>query len=186
MMYSGVDGAAGHDVSSDEHEREETMSNEEKTVVLLKPDAHEHDVIGDIISIIEDNGINVEKRYRFPCGSIPREMLEYHYDNLTEYDRKNAVEYMLSGDITALLCSGDNVIGRMRDLGGVTFKPEECKPGTIRKEFSRDTYAASKQEGRSVRNVIHTSDSAQSAERETEIWFGGKFELKYIDETILK
>jgi nucleoside-diphosphate kinase len=162
---------------------ESTCSNQEKTVVLLKPDAHEYRVIEEIIDIIRNHEMHIEKRYRFARGSIPGNLLEDHYGNLPQNHRDNAVASMLSGEITALLCSGVNVVGRMRALGGTSFDPAKCEEGTIRKIFSRDTIESSIKEERSVRNIIHTSDSVESALREKEIWFDGKYQLNYIDES---
>ena len=165
---------------------ESTCSNQEKTVVLLKPDAHEYRVIEEVIEMIQNHEMRIEKRYRFAQGSIPGKLLEDHYSNLPENHRNNAVASMLSGEITALLCAGVNVVGRMRALGGTSFDPAKCEEGTIRKNFSRDSVEASIREGRSVRNIIHTSDSVESALREKEIWFDGKYQLNYSDESLMK
>ena len=165
---------------------ESTCTDIEKTVVLLKPDAHEYRVIEEIIDIIRTHEMQIEKRYRFTFGSIPKKLFEDHYCDLPQNHRDNAVASMLSGEITALLCSGVNAVRRMRSLGGTSFDPAKCEEGTIRKLFSRDTLEASVKEGRAVYNIIHTSDSVESALREKEIWFDGKYQLNYIDESPMK
>lgn len=97
-----------------------------------------------------------------------------------EYGRdvlKSLVEYMTSGPIVAMIVQGNNAVQTVRDIVGST-EPLTSPPGTIRGDFSRDSYELANLESRSLRNLIHCSDSVEEAMREILLWFSNMFEKK--------
>ncbi|MEY4418498.1 MAG: hypothetical protein RIQ88_936 [Actinomycetota bacterium] len=134
----------------------------EQTLVLLKPDAVRRNLIGEIISRIEAKGYVIAdlKRLR-----PTRELLAQHY---AEHEGKPfyepLVEFMESGDVVALRVEGDRVIEGFRVLAGAT-DPTVALPGTIRGDLGRDWGLKVQQ------NLVHGSDSAESATRELALWF---------------
>jgi nucleoside-diphosphate kinase len=134
----------------------------EQTLVLLKPDAVRRNLIGEIISRIEAKGYVIAdlKRLR-----PTRELLAQHY---AEHEGKPfyepLVEFMESGDVVALRVEGDRVIEGFRVLAGAT-DPTVALPGTIRGDLGRDWGLKVQQ------NLVHGSDSAESAARELALWF---------------
>ena len=140
------------------------MSNE-RTLVLIKPDGLRRALIGEVISRIEAKGYSV---VALRMLSADRAILERHYE---EHKGKPfyepLVEFMLSGPIVALIAEGNRVIEGFRSLAGAT-DPTVAAPGTIRGDLARD------QGTKVVQNIVHGSDSPESAAREIEIFFGGK------------
>ncbi|CAB4337232.1 unannotated protein [freshwater metagenome] len=140
------------------------MSNE-RTLVLIKPDGVRRALIGEVISRIEAKGYSV---VALRMLSADRAILERHYE---EHKGKPfyepLVEFMLSGPIVALIAEGNRVIEGFRSLAGAT-DPTVAAPGTIRGDLARD------QGTKVVQNIVHGSDSPESAAREIEIFFGGK------------
>jgi nucleoside-diphosphate kinase len=134
----------------------------EQTLVLLKPDAVRRNLIGEIISRIEAKGYVIAdlKRLR-----PTRELLAQHY---AEHEGKPfyepLVEFMESGDVVALRVEGNRVIEGFRVLAGAT-DPTVALPGTIRGDLGRDWGLKVQQ------NLVHGSDSAESATRELALWF---------------
>lgn len=140
------------------------MSNE-RTLVLIKPDGVRRALVGEVISRIESKGYSV---VALRMMSADRAILERHYE---EHKGKPfyepLVEFMLSGPIVALIAEGNRVIEGFRSLAGAT-DPTVAAPGTIRGDLARD------QGTKVVQNIVHGSDSPESAAREIEIFFGGK------------
>lgn len=96
-----------------------------------------------------------------------RAMLERHYaEHAGKPFFEPLVEFMLSGPIVAMIAEGNRVIEGFRSLAGAT-DPTVAAPGTIRGDLARD------QGTKVVQNIVHGSDSVESAEREIEIFFGG-------------
>jgi nucleoside-diphosphate kinase len=125
----------------------------ERTLVLIKPDGVSRNLTGTILSRIEAKGYTVAE---LKLVNATRELLEQHYAEL--------VEFMLSGPIVAAVFEGQRVIEGFRSLAGAT-EPTAAAPGTIRGDFGRDW-------GQKVQqNLVHGSDSAESAAREIGIWF---------------
>lgn len=130
----------------------------ERTLVLIKPDGVERRLIGQIISIYEKKGLDITA-LKFIKPS--KEIAEKHY---TEHKDKpffkELVTFITRGKVCAMIIQGDNVVKMVRKINGAT-DPAEAEPGTIRGQF-----ALSKSE-----NIVHASDSVESAEREIKIWF---------------
>jgi nucleoside-diphosphate kinase len=134
----------------------------EQTLVLVKPDGVKRNLIGEIIKRIEAKGyVIVEIKKLTPS----RDLLAKHY---AEHEGKPfyepLVEFMASGDVVALKVEGNRVIEGFRALAGAT-DPTAALPGTIRGDLGRDWGLKVQQ------NLVHGSDSVESATRELALWF---------------
>ena len=141
------------------------MSTLEKTLVLVKPDGVARSLVGEIIGRIEKKGYTISQLRMLQAD---RALLEQHY---AEHQGKPffepLVEFMMSGPIVAIVAEGNRVIEGFRSLAGVT-DPTVAAPGTIRGDLARD------QGTKVVQNIVHGSDSPESADREIAIFFEGK------------
>ena len=137
----------------------------EKTLVLVKPDGVARGLVGEVIARIEAKGYKIVQLRMLHAD---RALLEKHY---AEHQGKPffepLVEFMMSGPIVALVAEGNRVIEGFRSLAGVT-DPTVAAPGTIRGDLARD------QGTKVVQNIVHGSDSPESAAREIAIFFEGK------------
>ena len=137
----------------------------ERTLILVKPDGVRRGLVGEVISRIESKGYQITD---LKLMNPTRALLEEHY---AEHKGKPffdpLVEFMLSGPIVAMIAEGERVIEGFRSLAGVT-DPTVAAPGTIRGDLARD------QGTKVVQNLVHGSDSPESANREIAIFFGGK------------
>lgn len=134
----------------------------EQTLVLVKPDGVRRSLVGEVVSRIETKGYVV---VGLKMITPTREILEKHY---TEHAGKPfyepLLEFMLSGPIVAMIAEGNRVIEGFRKLAGTT-DPTTAEPGTIRGDLARD------QGTKVVQNIVHGSDSPESAAREIAIFF---------------
>ncbi len=134
----------------------------QQTLVLIKPDGVKRNLIGEIINRIETKGYTVVAMKKF---TPTRELLAEHY---AEHEGKPfyepLVEFMMSGDVVALCVEGNRVIEGFRSLAGAT-DPTLAAPGTIRGDLGRDWGSKVQQ------NLVHGSDSEESASREIALWF---------------
>lgn len=134
----------------------------ERTLVLIKPDGVKRNLIGEIISRCEAKGYQVVD---LKLTSPTREVLAAHY---AEHEGKGfyepLIEFMSSGPIVAMVLEGQRVIEGFRSIAGTT-EPTLAAPGTIRGDLGRDWGT------KVVQNLVHGSDSADSATREIAIWF---------------
>jgi nucleoside-diphosphate kinase len=134
----------------------------ERTLVLVKPDGVARGLTGEVLARIEAKGYRlVDLRLLH----AERSVLEQHY---AEHQEKPfyepLVEFMLSGPVVAAVVEGHRVIEGFRSLAGTT-EPTTAAPGTIRGDLGRDWGEKVQQ------NIVHGSDSPESAEREIGIWF---------------
>ena len=125
---------------------------------MLKPDGVARGLVGEIMQKFEKKGL---KLIALKLYKPTKELLEKHYE---EHKGKPfyepLVNYMLMGPVVCMIWEGWNAVATCRKLMGKT-KPIDAEPGTIRGDYCLD----------SGRNVIHGSDSVQSAEREIKLWF---------------
>ena len=137
----------------------------EKTLVLVKPDGVSRGLVGEVIARIEAKGYSISALRMLQAD---RALLEKHY---AEHQGKPffepLVEFMMSGPIVAIVAEGNRVIEGFRSLAGAT-DPTVAAPGTIRGDLARD------QGTKVVQNIVHGSDSPESAAREIAIFFEGK------------
>jgi nucleoside-diphosphate kinase len=138
------------------------MTTVEETLVLIKPDGVARNLVGEIIRRIEAKGYQVVDLKMLQAD---RDLLGRHY---AEHEGKPfyepLVSFMESGPIVAIRVAGNRVIEGFRSLAGTT-DPTTAAPGTIRGDLARDWGLAVQQ------NLVHGSDSAESAERELALWF---------------
>jgi nucleoside-diphosphate kinase len=134
----------------------------ERTLVLVKPDGVARGLVGEVIARIEAKG------YRIAALDLRTASVELLAEHYAEHQGKSfyqpLVEFMLSGPIVALVAEGQRVVEGFRSLAGAT-DPTAAGPGTIRGDFGRDWGVAV------VQNIVHGSDSAESAAREVALWF---------------
>ncbi len=135
-----------------------------ETLVLLKPEAVKRQLVGEIISRLEKANFNIE---RMKLDRFPRETLAELYE---EHKGKDFYESIVGGfagePMVALILSGtENTIERVRTIIGAT-DPVEAAPGTIRGDYAHDMEPD---------NIMHASDSPESAAREIELFFPDHF-----------
>ena len=134
----------------------------EKTLVLVKPDGVRRGLVGEVISRIETKGYAIDALRMLQADAA---LLEKHYaEHVGKPFYEPLVEFMMSGPIVAIVASGNRVIEGFRSLAGVT-DPTVAAPGTIRGDLARD------QGTKVMQNLVHGSDSPESAAREIQIFF---------------
>ena len=134
----------------------------ERTLILVKPDGVRRNLVGEVLSRVEKKGYVISALKMLEAD---RALLVRHY---AEHEGKPffepLVEFMLSGPIVAVIAEGNRVIEGFRKLAGAT-DPTVAEPGTIRGDLARD------QGTKVVQNIVHGSDSPESADREIKIFF---------------
>lgn len=135
----------------------------ERSLILVKPDGVQRNLIGEVLSRFETKGYKIiDLKMLTPT----EEILTQHY---AEHEGKPffrpLVEFMSSGPVVALILEGDRVIEGARTIMG-SSDPTTAPAGTIRGDLGRDWGEAVQ------KNLVHGSDSPESAEREIAIWFG--------------
>jgi len=132
---------------------------DERTLVLLKPDAVKRKLMGKVIERIEEKNLNISS---MKLISVSRAIAEDHY---SEHKGKpffgELISFITTGPALAMIVEGPKAIATMRAMMGKT-NPFEAAPGTIRGDFGLDLTA----------NLIHGSDSQESASREIKRFFG--------------
>ena len=134
----------------------------EKTLILVKPDGVRRGLVGEVISRIETKGYAIDALRMLQADEA---LLAQHYaEHIGKPFYDPLVEFMMSGPIVAIVASGNRVIEGFRSLAGVT-DPTVAAPGTIRGDLARD------QGTKVMQNLVHGSDSPESAAREIGIFF---------------
>lgn len=130
----------------------------ERTFIAIKPDGVQRGYIGEIIQRFERKGFKLNG---LKLMNVTREMAETHYgEHASKPFFQGLVNFITSGPIVAMVWEGANVVESARKMMGAT-NPKDAAPGTIRGDYAVDL----------GRNVIHGSDSVESAEREIRIFF---------------
>ncbi|HUV15493.1 MAG TPA: nucleoside-diphosphate kinase [Pelolinea sp.] len=134
------------------------MINSQRTLVLIKPDGVQRGLIGEIISRLEKRGLMlIAMDYR----QISKEFAEKHYRmHIGKPFYKGLIKYITSSPLVAMVWEGTEAVSAVRQTVGAT-NPLEASPGTIRHDLAILT----------SRNLIHASDSVETAEMEIAMWF---------------
>ena len=129
-----------------------------KTFFMIKPDGVKRNLIGDVVSRVEKEGFVITK---MKMMSISDDLAKRHYAEHSEKPFFNdLVDFITSGPVVAMEVDGEDAVSEIRRIMGAT-SPSEVEPGTIRADL------ATKLE----ENVVHGSDSEESAERELSLFF---------------
>ena len=135
------------------------MADKQQTFVMVKPDGVKRNLIGDVIKRIEDKGYEIKEMKLF---TIDESLAKHHYDEHAEKPFfGELVSFITSGPVVAMVVEGPGAVAGMRELMGAT-DPKDAAPGTIRADLAESI----------SNNVVHGSDSSQSAEREIALFFG--------------
>jgi nucleoside-diphosphate kinase len=171
----------------------------ERTLVIIKPDGVQRTLIGEILMRFERTGLkftamkfllpvadqcwthyNKDEEWFMKKGNrivedrtnqklpIEKEALEYGKDII-----QSNVDFFTSGPVLAFIIEGNQSVAIVKKIVGGT-EPTTSDVGTIRGDFTADSYALSSIDNRAVRNLVHCSDSPEEAEREIPIWFENK------------
>ena len=130
-----------------------------KTFFMIKPDGVQRNLVGEIISRVEAKGFKITK---IKMITISKELAEQHYgEHKDKPFFSDLVSFITSGPVVAMQVEGENVVLQLRNLMGAT-NPSESTPGSIRGDLATEL----------DKNVVHGSDSDESAERELSLFFG--------------
>ncbi|NCO00007.1 nucleoside-diphosphate kinase [Candidatus Falkowbacteria bacterium] len=180
------------------------MNKKEKTLVILKPDAVQRGLIGETIKRIESTGL---KLVALKITMATEDQLWEHYNKDDEWfikkgertilERqaagmvvdKEAIEYgkdiirllvkfMTAGPVVPMIWEGNQAVGIIKKLVGAT-EPLSSEAGTIRGDYTLDSYGLASLDERAVRNLVHCSDPVTDAAREIPLWFTDKEILQY-------
>ncbi len=181
-----------------------THPKHERTFVILKPDAVQRGLIGEVIKRIENTGL---KLVALKISMATEEQIWNHYNKDDAWftkkgeriveDRKAAgmvvdkeaieygkdivralVKFMTCGPIVPMIWEGNQAVGIVKKIVGAT-EPLSSDGGTIRGDYTLDSYQLASVDERAVRNLIHCSDPIEDAAREIPIWFTPEEILKY-------
>lgn len=166
----------------------------EQTLIVIKPDGVQRNLVGEIIRRYEQGGLRV---VAMKMLNISETLIKKHYPEKEEYllslaDKGKKAgdpsalkdphgygmmivtgmrKYMTSGPVVAMILEGDNAIKRCREITGYT-DPSAAEKGTIRGDLGQDTILKANKERRPVKNLIHASGNKEEAEAEIKLWFG--------------
>jgi nucleoside-diphosphate kinase len=130
----------------------------DRTLILIKPDGVRRGLIGTVISRLEARGLRI---IAMDLRTLEREVAEVHYgEHVGKPFFGPLIEFITSGPLVALVAEGPGVVDAFRSLAGAT-NPLAAAPGTIRGDHALQV----------TENVVHGSDSPESAEREIKIFF---------------
>ena len=130
-----------------------------KTFFMIKPDGVQRNLIGQIISRVEAKGFKITK---IKMMTISKELAEEHYgEHKDKAFFNDLVSFITSGPVVAMQVEGEDVVLQIRNIMGAT-NPNESTPGSIRGDLATEL----------DKNVVHGSDSDESAERELSLFFG--------------
>ncbi len=140
----------------------------QRTFVLIKPDGVYRGLIGEIIKRFEQRGLKI---IGLKMVWVDEEHAGKHYE---EHKGKpfyqGLIDYLTEGPVVAMVIEGANAIENVRKIIGST-EPKKSMPGTIRGDFAHISYERADSVGKPLKNLIHASDSPESAEREIKLWF---------------
>ncbi len=183
----------------------ERKPHEERTLVILKPDTIQRSLMGEIIRRFERTGLkftamkmavateaqllkhyNKNEEWFLKKGNriiedlkshglpVEKEAMEYGKDII-----RTIVHYMTAAPVVLMILEGNEAVKVVTKLVGTT-EPATSDVGTIRGDYTVDSYGHSSYENRAVRNLVHQSESPEEAEREIAIWFADSEVMNYV------
>jgi nucleoside-diphosphate kinase len=179
------------------------LPHQERSLVLLKPDAVQRSLAGEIIKRFENTGLKISAMKMI----VPTEaqLLTHYNKDDAWYERKGKViveeliaqgteitkepaeygiirtivRYMTAAPVVAMILEGNKAVSVVTKIVGTT-EPATSDVGTIRGDYTVDSYYHSTLENRAVRNLVHQSESPEEAEREIAIWFNDSEIMNYV------
>jgi nucleoside-diphosphate kinase len=140
----------------------------QRTLVLLKPDAVERGIMGNILTRFENAGLKV---VGMKMVWVTKEFSRKHYaDHVEKAFYPGLEKFITEGPVMAMALEGIHAAELVRKMVGAT-EPRKAEPGTIRGDFSQHSYAYADGKGIAIKNLIHASDSPESAKKELALWF---------------
>lgn len=166
--------------------------NKEKTLVVFKPDVVQRQIVGEIIQRFERKGFKIvamkmltpsrelvgkhyedKKEYLIEVGEKAKKGAEARGEDVSNWDslargkwvRESNINYLTCGPVIAIVFQGFGVVTGVRKMLGST-SPADGDVGTIRADFSLDSFALADEQGRVTRSMLHASDSVKNAERD--------------------
>lgn len=170
---------------------------QQKTLVIVKPDGVQRSLIGEVIKRYEQTGLklialkmlipsedlafkhySIDPEWASKTGNKSFEIMKARGETPPSDDpiayaeniRQTLKKYLSCGPVVVMVWQGMNVLNIVRKITGST-EPLSSTPGTIRGDYTIDSYQAGNSDNRSVRNIIHSSGSPEEAEKEIPIWF---------------
>ena len=171
--------------------------NKEKTLLVFKPDVVQRQIVGELISRFERKGFKIvgmkmlipsrelvgkhyedDEKYLIETGNKAKKGAEARGEDTSNCNalergrwiRESNINYLTCGPVIALVLQGSGVILGVRKMLGST-SPADGDVGTIRADFSLDSFALADEQGRVARTMVHASDSEENAQREIGLWF---------------
>ncbi len=142
------------------------MPPTERTLVLIKPDGVQRQLVGRILARYEERGLKI---VGLKLMHVDRDLAERHYALHREKPFFGGlVEFITSAPLVALALDGPNAISVVRAINGAT-RPHEAAPGTVRGDFALET----------AQNIVHASDGPEAALEELALWFSPAELLDY-------
>jgi nucleoside-diphosphate kinase len=182
-----------------------TLPHQERSLVLLKPDTVQRSLVGEVIKRFENTGLKISamkmivpteaqllthynkddawyqrkgegivKELEQQGKTIDKEPIEYGKDII-----RTIVRYMTAAPVVAMILEGNKAVSVVTKIVGTT-EPATSDVGTIRGDYTVDSYFHATFENRAVRNLVHQSESPEEAEREMAIWFTESEIMNYV------
>jgi nucleoside-diphosphate kinase len=179
--------------------------HQERSLVLLKPDTVQRSLVGEVIKRFENTGLKISAMKMI----VPTEaqLLTHYNKDDAWYQRKGEgivaeltaqgkeitkepieygkdiirtiVRYMTAAPVVAMIMEGNKAVSVVTKIVGTT-EPSTSDVGTIRGDYTVDSYSHATFENRAVRNLVHQSESPEEAEREIQIWFNDSEIMNYV------
>ncbi len=181
------------------------LPHQERSLVLLKPDTVQRSLVGEVIKRFEQTGLKISamkmivpteaqllthynkddawyerkgkgivEELQAQGKEITKEPIEYGKDII-----RTIVRYMTAAPVVALIMEGNKAVSVVTKIVGTT-EPSTSDVGTIRGDYTLDSYSHATFENRAVRNLVHQSESPEEAEREIAIWFKDEEIMEYV------
>ena len=182
-----------------------TLPHQERSLVLLKPDAVQRSLVGEVIKRFEQTGLKISamkmivpneaqllehynkddswylrkgqgivEELKAQGKTIDKEPIEYGKDII-----RTILHYMTAAPVVAMILEGNKAVAVVTKIVGST-EPSTSDVGTIRGDYTVDSYSHSTFENRAVRNLVHQSESPEEAEREIPLWFKEEEIMNYV------
>ena len=140
----------------------------ERTFVMLKPDAVQRGIVGEVLTRFEKVGLKV---VGMKFIHVDADFSKKHYSDHVDKPFYPGLEDMItSGPVVAIVLEGADSISLVRKMVGAT-EPAKSAPGTIRGDYAHITYTRADATGGQMPNIVHASDSSENAEKEIHLWF---------------